>query len=121
MAPVSRLIARRVLDRKPVLFRNPLSLKSNGSHQHAAYFAGMGGPLFPLSVPGKNLLQLVFEAAVTRLCVNWHSPPWGRSLRLDAPSEAVGASTCVDGIFVRRHAGVRNFPAQGHGIARRIA
>ena len=120
MAPVRGRIARRVLHREPMLFRNPFPLNAYRSHQHAAHLARMGGPLLSFSVAGQNLLQLIFESAVTRLCINRHEPPWDVPLIRCAISTN-GTSNRVDGVSIGGHACLRHFPAQGHGIRRRVA
>ena len=67
--------ARRVGHRGPMLFGNPFSVRLYSAHQCATKLAGVGSPLLPVSVFGKNFLQVITKLTFTRLDWCWHHSP----------------------------------------------
>src|SRR6266700_3126927 len=68
-------ITRAVLDRRPMLFRNPYPAIQLGPDRHAANLAGVIGPLGSILVSSKNCLHFIAEASLARLCGYRHDSP----------------------------------------------
>lgn len=50
-----------------MLFWGPFTMFLDGAHRRAAHLAGVDSPLCPITVTGKNFLQVIAKLAVARL------------------------------------------------------